>query len=190
MPKKKIARIISELFNGFLTMLIVPIIAVIAMPINIVYKIIIPILYIVLPLGVFFVLKKLGKASDYEFTKREERPLYFSILSLIFFFLFLLCIFIIKNQKLTDVSAILFLVSTILTIVSMYWKMSGHMTYSTFMFFSLIYLFPDVKILPILFIFTPFIGWSRVALGKHDWLQVVAGTVISALISVLFFWIL
>lgn len=190
MLKKKIARIISEMFNGFGTMLIVPSIAVLFSSTNLIYKILIPILYIVLPLGSYFILKKLGKASDYEFTKREERPLYFSILSVIFFLLFILCIFVIKIQKLTDVSAILFILSTILTIISMYWKMSGHMIYSTFLFFSLMYLFPDLKYIPLLFIFTPFIAWSRVALEKHDWLQVVAGTLSSAIISVLFFWIL
>jgi membrane-associated phospholipid phosphatase len=190
MLKKKIARIISEMFNGFGTMLVVPSIAVIFSSAHLIYKIIIPLLYIILPLGSYFILRKTGKVSDYEFTKREERPLYFSVLSVIFLLLFIFCISVIKIQKLTDVSAILFILSTILTIISMYWKMSGHMIYSTFLFFSLMYLFPDIKYIPILFVFTPFIAWSRVALEKHDWLQVIAGTLVSTLISVLFFWIL
>lgn len=189
MLKKKIARIITELFNGFVTMLLTPIIGILVMPINIVYKIILPILYISLPLGTFFILKKLGKISDYEFTKRKERPLYFSLLSVFFFILFILCLLLVKNEYITNISFVLFVISTLLTIVSMYWKMSGHMIYSTSLFFSLIYLFPDIKILWLLFLFTPFIAWSRVELEKHTLMQVIVGTLVSTIISVLFFWI-
>ena len=190
MPKKKLARIISEIFNGFFTMLLTPSLVFLISDIPIIYKIIFPLGYILAPLGTFYILKKLGKASDYEFTKREERPLFFTIVTISFLVLFITSTLILKDTTISTVTLASLIASTILTIVSLFWKMSGHMTYSTLLFFTLIFLFPNLSFLWLLFIFTPAIAWSRVELGKHTWLQTIAGVLVSIAISITFFFVL
>lgn len=190
MLKKKLARIISEIFNGFFTMLATPVLVFLLSDILLIYKIIFILCYITLPLLPYFYLKKLGKISDYEFTKREERPLYFSLHSLIFLLLSIASIFLLKNTEITTVTITAFIISSILTIITLFWKISGHMIFSTLLFFTLLYLFPQQHLLWLLFIFTPMIAWSRVELKKHTWLQTIAGVAVSAIISVIFFFIL
>jgi len=185
----KIARIVSEMFNGFLTMILVPTIAFAVSDVNMFYKLLFPLLYILVTIAPFVILRRMGKISDYEFTKREERPLYFSITTagyLILFFLTLL----LKDTMLIQVTLAVFISTCVLTIVTLYWKMSGHMTYSTLLFFTLIYLFPYATLLPLVFLFTPFIAASRVILKKHTVMQTIVGTLVCATISILILWIL
>ena len=84
MLKKKIARIISEISNGFLTMMLTPLIAINTLPLETQERTIYSLVYILSPILPYFILKKMGKISDYEFTKREERPPYFTTISILF----------------------------------------------------------------------------------------------------------
>jgi len=186
----KISRIISEIFNGFLTMILVPTIAFAVSDINIIYKLLFPLLYLVITIAPFFILRKLGKISDYEFTKREERPPYFTATTVGYLLMFLLTTFLIKDTTLIQVTLTVFVATSVLTIVTLYWKMSGHMTYSTLLFFTLLFLFPDARYLPCIFLFTPLIAASRVILKKHTVMQVIVGTFVSATISILILWVL
>ncbi len=187
MLKKKIARIISEISNGFMTMILTPVIAVNISPLEVNRKIIYTVIYILLPLLPYFVLKKMGKISDYEFTKREERPPYFVTVSILLGISYIY-VKTLGIDILTDVSLNIFLASSVLTIITFFWKISGHMTYSTLLFATLIYLFPTNPTLYLLFLFTPFIGWSRIALEKHTLSQVTLGTLITLIISILIYW--
>jgi membrane-associated phospholipid phosphatase len=185
----KISRIISEIFNGFSTMILTPTIAFAVSDINITYKIIFPFLYLAVTIVPFVILRKIGKISDYEFTKREERPPYFTITTIGYLILFVLTT-LLKDPTLTHVTLAVFAATCVLTIVTLYWKMSGHMTYSTLFFFTLIFLFPYAHFLPLIFLFTPLIAISRVILKKHTIMQTVVGTLVSATISILILWIL
>jgi len=170
-------------------MILVPTIAFAVSDVNMFYKLLFPLLYILVTIAPFVILRRMGKISDYEFTKREERPLYFSITTagyLILFFLTLL----LKDTMLIQVTLAVFISTCVLTIVTLYWKMSGHMTYSTLLFFTLIYLFPYATLLPLVFLFTPFIAASRVILKKHTVMQTIVGTLVCATISILILWIL
>ncbi len=185
MSKKKIARIISEISNGFLTMMLTPLLAIVISPLKIELKVVYCLAYLLTTVLPYLILKKLGKASDYEFTKREERPPYFISISLLFGVLFLL----LRRygiEPLTDVSLAIFLVASIITLITFFWKISGHMTYSTLLFFTLAYLFSPYFLL--LFLFSPFIAWSRIELEKHNLAQVIAGTLVTAIICVLTYW--
>jgi membrane-associated phospholipid phosphatase len=137
----------------------------------------------------FLVLKKLGKVSDLEFSNREERPLYFTIASIGYLLLFIASAFL-KNIDIMHVTLAVFAVTCIFTIVNLYWKMSGHMTFSTIAFITLIYLFPSTKLLFLVFILTPIIAASRVILKKHTIMQVIAGVLTSVAICILIFWVL
>ena len=185
----KLARIISEMFNGFFIMIITPTLAFAISSVSITYKIIFPLLYIFVTLAPFLIFMKLGKVSDYEFTKSEERPPYFTAVTVGYAILFMLTT-LLKDTTLTNVTLAVFTASSILTIVNLYWKMSGHMTYSTLFFFTLLYLFPYTPYLPLVFIFTPLIAASRVILKKHTVWQVIVGTLVSTCISILILWVL
>lgn len=185
----KISRIISEMFNGFLMMIATPTLVFALSSVNLIYKIAFPIGYIFVTLLPFLILKKLGKVSDYEFSKREERPLYFTIVTIGYLVMFLLTT-LLKDATLTSVTLATFTTTCVLTIVNLYWKMSGHMTYSTLFFFTLLLLFPYTSYLPWIFVFTPLIAASRVILKKHTIMQVITGTLVSAILSILILYIL
>ena len=185
----KIARIVSEMFNGFLTIILAPTIAFWVSDVNILYKLLFPFLYLVITIAPFLILRKMGQISDYEFTKREERPPYFSIVTIGYLLLFVLTI-LLKDSTLIHVTLNVFVATCVLTIVNLYWKMSGHMTFSTLLFFTLLYLFPYATALPFIFLFTPLIAASRVILKKHTIMQTIVGTLVCATISILILWIL
>lgn len=186
----KASRIVSEIFNGFVMMILTPTVAVIASEAPTIYKIILPIVYLLVTITPFFILMKLGKVSDYEFTKREERPPYFTIVTVGYLILFILSAILIKELSVSLVTLALFTTSCVLTMVTLYWKMSGHMTYSTLFFFTLLFLFPEISFLPIIFIFTPIIAASRVILGKHTLWQTIIGTLVCAVIAILIYWVI
>ncbi len=187
MLKKKIARIISEISNGFLTMILTPVIAVNISNLEIRNKIIYTIIYILIPTLPFTLLRKLGKITDYEFTKREERPPYFTTISLLLGITYL-TIVTFNIETLTNISLNIYIVSSVITLVTFLWKISGHMTYSTLLFITLIYLFPTNPYLFLLFLFSPLIGWSRIVLEKHTLSQVTLGTLVTLFISILIYW--
>jgi membrane-associated phospholipid phosphatase len=171
-------------------MILVPTIAFAVSDVSITYKLLIPFLYMIITIAPFLILREMGKISDYEFTKREERPLYFTITTIGYLLLFFLTALLLKNPILTHITLAIFVATCILTIVTLYWKMSGHMTYSTLLFFTLLYLFPYATALPLLFVFTPLIATSRVILKKHTIMQTIVGTLVSATVSILILWIL
>ncbi len=187
MPKTKIARIISEISNGFLTMILTPTIAVFISPIQTTQKLLLFFLYLLSSILPYFVLKKLGKITDYEFTDRKERPPYFTTITILFGIIFLF-VLTLDAEILTNVAMNLFVVTGILTAVTFFWKMSGHMTFSTTLFATLLYLFPNTPALMFLFLLSPLIGWSRIVLNKHTLTQVIVGTLIPLTISILIYW--
>lgn len=185
MNKQKIARIISEIFNGFLTMMLAPILVIFLSTLSLNLKFFYSALYILLPILLYLLLKKLGKVSDYDLTNRKERPIYFSLLTIFFGVLF----FVLREYRVeyvTFVSLCLFAVSTAITIVTFFWKISGHMTYSTFLFCTLAYILSPYFFL--MFLFTPLIAWSRIELKKHTLSQTIAGTLLTLAICSFIYW--
>lgn len=187
MDKTKIARIITDIFNGSITMILAPLIAVLVSPLEPKQKVLFISLYILIPTLPYIILSRIGKISDYDFTKREERPPYFIALSL-FFGVMLIAVRQFGVEQLTNVALCLFVVSSVITAITFSWKISGHMTYSTFLFCTLAYLFPSPYIY-ILFIFLPLIAWTRVELKKHTLAQVLAGTLTTLTICILIYWV-
>lgn len=186
MNKVLLARIISEISNGFLTMILTPILGIFVSPLDFSQKFLFSFLYLLATALPYLILKKMGKISDYDFTKREERPPYFLSVSILYGFLFLL-LYKFSIPILTDISLALFIVASTISVITFFWKISGHMTYSTLLFCTLTYLFSPYFLL--LFLFSPFIGWSRIVLKKHDLPQVLAGTFLTAIICILIYWV-
>lgn len=183
------SKAISYTFNGFACIVAPAAIVFAVSNVDLKYKIVFPLLYALVTVIPFVVLRRLGKVTDIEFSKREERPLYFTIASTCYLLLFVASAFL-KDSTIFHVTLAVFVTTCILTIVNLYWKMSGHMTFSTLFFFSLLYIFPSVKLLPLIFILTPIIAATRVILKKHTIWQTVVGTIVSAAVCILFYWFL
>lgn len=186
MLKKKLARIVSEISNGFLTMILTPLVSIMFSTASIKDKIILTSAYLLIPTLPYLVLRKLGKISDYELTNRKERPPYFFTLSILFGLTYL-AISTFNIPTLTTISLNIFIVSTVISLITLFWKISGHLTYSTLLFVTLVYIFNSPYLL-LLFLFTPFIAWSRIVLEKHTLTQTVLGTLLTLLISILIYW--
>jgi amino acid permease len=81
-----------------------------------------------------------GKVSDFDMTDRRERPLYCVTTTI------LLALIYLVTRELGDhtLMSIVFntlITSTVFTLVTFFWKISGHMTFLTMTYTSLIYLF-------------------------------------------------
>lgn len=187
MLKQKIARIISEIFSGFFTMMLVPVITLYHSSLGTFSKLVFSLAYILTPMLPYFVLKAFGKVSDYELTNRKERPPFFTTISILYGLIFLLSLMY-QDTLIQTVFFNIFLVSTIITVITYFWKISGHLTYFTLFSVTLIYLFPNNPYLFLLFLFAPLVGWSRIVLEKHTLTQTVVGTFLTLLISVLIYW--
>ncbi len=178
----KIAKIISETFNGFVTMILAVVIPIIMSDLTLRSKIIYSTIYALIPLVSYFTVKKHFKISDHDLTDRKERPPFFISLTILFGIMY---IFIQKEniEILTNASLALFASTATLTLITLFWKISGHMTFSTLLFTTIYYVLRSPYSL-LLFIFTPLIAWSRIKLNKHTPTQVIAGTLITLAISI------
>lgn len=187
MLKKNTARTISDIFNGFLTMILTPVIAILFSPLEIFNKLIYIAIYTLIPTLTYLILKYKGKISDSDMTDRKQRPPFFITISILYGIMYLLLRS--KNiETLTNISLNLFTVTSVITFITFFWKISGHMTYSTILFTTLNYLFTSPYLLAI-YIFSPLIAWSRIVLKKHTLTQVSFGMLITLSISILIYWV-
>ncbi len=187
--KKKLARIISEIMNGFATMLLPMVITILISDVSLKTKLLLSSYYLLAGILPYIILRNFKKVSDYEFTDRKERPPYFIILTV----LFLIGYIFAKstgNIQIENVAYAQILITFVFTVVTFFWKISGHLTYGTFFLCTLIYLFPETNNLIYILFLIPPLSWSRVALEKHTYLQTFAGTFLSLLFSFLIFQIL
>jgi len=127
--------------------------------------------------GILFKIFKI--TSDYDVSKREERPKIFSV----FLLCFLISLYISTNTTeilLVDMYSILNLTFFLGILVTLFWKISFHMIISTLSIFFIIYLLqnPYSYLLALLI---PLVGWSRVQLKKHDTKQVIGGFLLTLL---------
>ncbi len=187
MNSKKFARIISEVFSGFALMILTVAIPILLSELSVSKKLIYTIIYTLIPLISYFTIKKYAKISDHDLTDRKERPPFFVSLTVLFGIMY---VFIQRENiaTLTDSSLALFASTAMLTFITFFWKISGHMTYSTLFFTTILYISNNPYFL-LQYILTPIIGWSRIKLSKHTLAQVVAGTLVTLSISVLIYFV-
>ncbi len=135
----------------------------------------------VLPIAMFFILRKKGKLVDQDASIKEERTFAF-LIAIIFY---LIGLVIMRNFNLNIISIAFwfcYISNTIITIfINKYWKISAHSMGASGPFAVLIFVFGWIGflMLPIVLL----VGWSRVKLKCHSFAQVKAG-IILAFISV------
>lgn len=123
--------------------------------------------------------KLLGITSDFNVSKREERPKLFIVIFLCF--LISLVISIQSSQSLLiTVYAILNLSFFLGFLITLFWKISFHMIWSTLSIFFIIYSW-QIPQLYFLLLLLPFIAWSRLQLKRHVLSQVIAGFLLTTL---------
>jgi membrane-associated phospholipid phosphatase len=137
------------------------------------------------PMLFIFAMYATDRISDLDMSIRSERQKVFSAF-VIFFILGTLDLGLIHAPKImTATMAALAASSLIVQIITMYWKISTHALGITAPLVASLYLFGREP-LPF-FILIPIVGWARVYLKAHTVLQVVAGSALGALSTVVFF---
>lgn len=147
--------------------------------IPVIYLLLFSFLTFVIPISAILLFKRLGITSDYNVTKREERPKLFLVFTGSFLLSLLLSIKL-GNIQLITIFSVLNLTFFLGFLITLYWKISFHMIWSTLAIFIIYYLTNNPYLL-LLGLLIPFIGWSRIELKKHTLIQVVAGVLLCLL---------
>lgn len=135
--------------------------------------------------AIFFVFKYFGLISNFNITKREERPGFLLALCILFLLIFFQALNT-KSDILISVSGIHLATTVIFFLITLFWKISHHMT-MLLSFFSIMYfLFPLPYLIPIFSVITILIGWSRIELKAHNFAQVIAGIFLGLMSLVIF----
>lgn len=140
-------------------------------------ELIIAILTFVVPILTIVLFKKLGITSDFNVSKRSERPRLFAVMAISF----AIALYIAINSS----STLLIVIFSTLNItfflgfvITLFWKISFHMIWSILATFFIIYSLQTPQSY-LLILFIPLIAWSRLQLKRHSLLQVVAGTLLT-----------
>jgi membrane-associated phospholipid phosphatase len=149
--------------------------------------------YILMPIVLYWYLYKKGlitdKKFDFNVRKREERPLYQSMLVLGFLTNYIL-IAMYKLPVAEDIALYLLIAFFVFTIVTLFWKISGHMTQTVLAILIFAYVFQSSALYILLvgyLLCVPLVGYSRIRLKHHTIWQVIAGTLVTTAIGVLLF---
>jgi membrane-associated phospholipid phosphatase len=108
--------------------------------------------------------------SDRELSDRQERRVYFLIVSLFFGASFLFC----GTTEYALYNFVLLVAVFIAWLVGLYWKISGHMLFDTALFLLLGWIYTPFYLLQFLL---PLIAYTRVYLQKHTIPQTIAGSI-------------
>lgn len=139
----------------------------------------------VAPLGLLWLAVRAGRVGNLDLDVRHERP-WPMLLALAITVLGLALLWLLGAPRLL----LVLLVSTLLggliaLLITLRWKISIHAGGAAGCVTVLALLY-GAWALPLL-VGVALIGWSRVVLGKHTWAQVIAGAIVSALITILVF---
>jgi membrane-associated phospholipid phosphatase len=152
--------------------------------------------YLIMPIATYAFLYKRGlitdKNFDFNIRKREERPLYQIILVLGFLTNYIL-IALYDIPIITEVSLFILISFAIFTIVTIFWKISGHMTQTVLCILTLAYVLPNYAIYILLIgylVCVPLVAFSRIKLKHHTIWQVIAGTLVTSIIGFIVLYII
>jgi membrane-associated phospholipid phosphatase len=152
--------------------------------------------YIFMPIFLYFYLYKKGLITDEKFDfnirKREERPLYLFLIAIGFLTNFIL-ISMYDLPQVQEITLFFFLAFLVFAIITIFWKISGHMTQTVITILILAYAFPDIRIYILLIgylVCVPLVGYSRIKLKHHNIWQVIAGTLVTTVVGILVFTII
>lgn len=132
--------------------------------------------------GLLFICTKLKIFSDFDLSRRGERPLFFFLLILLG--VGLLFLYIVFGASLfLRYFIIIYLVEIILDfLITLFWKISNHtLSVTSFVLFSIILLGYSHLYLILLI---PFVAWARLYLKKHTLGQIVGGILLATFVII------
>jgi len=136
----------------------------------------------VIPFGVIWLGVRRGQLTDHHIGKREQRrkPLLLGLGSVLIGLTLLIALG--APSDLVATIVVIFGVVLILTVVNMFWKLSGHAAVASGTASVLVIVFGPALLAT--FVIVVAVGWSRVQLRAHTPTQVVTGTIAGILIAI------
>ncbi len=182
-----LAKIISWIFNGFTNALIPLYIAgILALELSansLMIAFFTTVAYALLAFGFL----KLKLINDLDISDRSKRPLFMVFACLLFLLTYLSANYF-GSVILVKVALALVTTSVFFTLISTFWKISGHMTYLLFAITSINFMFLN-KSLFYLYLLVPSVAWARVRLKHHTIAQTVLGTLTALILSLSVFYL-
>lgn len=183
-----LAHIISLLFNPVVLLFPVPYLLVVRETGNPVYalKWTIFSLFFLVIIGIFmgYAVRK-GYFTDFDVSKREQRPL-------LFLFIFLICILYFLSLLYLQGPVVLFIILAgilcsvlVFSFLNTRIKASIHLATVSALIFSFSMLYSDVFLL--LLILIPIVAWSRIHIKRHTFEETIVGTATGIVITFLFY---
>ncbi|MCL4418746.1 hypothetical protein M1146_01440 [Patescibacteria group bacterium] len=134
------------------------------------------VVYVVL--GIF-----LGFFSDFDVSKKEERPRFFAF-GAILTFLYLVSLFILAGPRILFVGTIgIILGVLVISIVNKWIKASVHTATVSAFSLSLVIIYGK-ELLPVLLLI-PVVAWARVKIKKHTLLEVIVGGFLGLFLTII-----
>lgn len=189
--KKKIAKIISRIFGPFTcSPILFLILCLYSYPLGqglekfVTYF---AVLYIIPALYIIWMVKT--KRADAELSDRRSRPIFFTISTLTSIAAFFLAYYILNEPRIVvtyflAVSLFMF----VFTFITFFWKISIHVAFVTILTFYFAWLFN--KYFLFLGVFIPLVAWARYYLKLHSIFQMIAGFLVSVIVTFLTFYLL
>ena len=182
MKKDSIKNSVAKFFSRVVTLSLI-LLAIISVTLNINlslgYEFLFVLLTVVIPLLTIILFKVFGITSDFNVTKREERPKLFFVMA-ISFLLALILSFKTGDMRLITIYTTLNLTFVLGFLITLFWKVSFHMIWSILSLFFILFLW-QIPSLYLLCLLIPLIGWSRLQLKRHTLKQVIGGGLLTLL---------
>jgi len=140
-----------------------------------------------IPLFFFFLSYKLGWISDLDMTKRSERPAFLIVFILSLAAASLILYVLRVPEKFFAFAFSGLILVSVASIITLFWKISFHTAVTTSVL-SAIVILGGLRFWP-LFLLLPMIAWSRIVLRKHSVMQVIGGSLLSAGITFVIFYL-
>lgn len=182
---KKLAQLISIIFEPFTVSFVALVLVTFQLPLDSEARLswfLIAVLFGGLPPALVYLYeRKTGKIRDWFITNRVERR----DVQLAWFagsgLFFLVALFFEAPRLLLALSLTLVWLSLLITIISVYWKVSVHMVGVTIFVMIMLLVYSANALWLILLL--PVVAWARVRLGHHTLSQVTAATIMTIIVS-------
>ncbi|MCC7289789.1 hypothetical protein IT417_00860 [bacterium] len=182
--KDRVAQLFSKLFNAYLTYFLTYALIILADKDNIASPGGIMLLLLVLNIANLLIFKKFGLISDWEISDRKQRPR-FTLAASIVNLVMIVVASGTNSSLLLSVALAIFAINFTQGVISILWKVSGHMLYLACLVFTSIALYPSAYLIVFWGVILVIVAWSRVQLKRHTVAQVIVGALLGLLIPLL-----
>jgi len=138
-----------------------------------------------IPYSFILYMYKTGKISDLQIPRRKERLIPLLIINICVIAGFIALLFLNSSHLLRTVYLIYLSALPLISIITVFYKISFHASYITM--FSFIYLMVFGKWAIFTLLLIPLVGWSRVRLKRHTTGQVLLGISVVTAVSIAVF---